>query len=234
MEREEAARTGQPFGTRAVTAEQGSVADRKIPFPASEASEGFTRSLEELTQALVDQNRARFIPPENILRFRHGEGWNIRRADASEDVGSFKEIEVLQSIGKDRIISNDLTALLEFVRATVKELSERNERLIIETIAQAAEQSGNEVSGVRGGLPGRILLGSAKAYQVFRRIAEGNVNMPQLMLPPEDEKKLQEDPRGQGPAFDLEVEAVKLEKGAEAVLGRTNRLSRYEGFGEHH
>ena len=233
MEREEAARTGQPFGTRAVTAEQGSVADRKIPFPASEASEGFTRSLEELTQALVDQNRARFIPPENILRFRHGEGWNIRRADASEDVGSFKEIEVLQSIGKDRIISNDLTALLEFVRATVKELSERNERLIIETIAQAAEQSGNEVPASEVGSPAESYLEALKRIK-FSADREGNVNMPQLMLPPEDEKKLQEDPRGQGPAFDLEVEAVKLEKGAEAVREELNRLSRYEGFGEHH
>ena len=46
-----------------MTAEQESATDRKIPFPASEASEGFTRSLAESTQALVDQNTTRFIPP---------------------------------------------------------------------------------------------------------------------------------------------------------------------------
>jgi hypothetical protein len=96
-----------------VTAEERSTVDRKIPFPASEASEAFTRSLAETTQSAVDENRARFIPPENVLHFRHGEGWNIRRADASEDVGSFKEIEVLQTTCKDRILSNDLDALLE-------------------------------------------------------------------------------------------------------------------------
>jgi hypothetical protein len=214
-----------------VTAEQGSVADRKIPFPASEASEGFTRSLAESTQALVDQNRARFIPPENILGFRHGEGWNIRRADASEDVGSFKVIEVLQSIGKDRILSNDLNALLEFVQAMVKELSERDERLIIENIARAAEQSDSEVSAPEAGSPAESFLEALKRVK-FSADKEGNVSKPQLILSPETEKKMREDPRGQGPAFDLEVKAVTLEKEAEAVREELHRLSRYEGFGQ--
>jgi hypothetical protein len=214
-----------------VTAEQGSVADRKIPFPAGEDSEEFTRSLAESTQAIVDQNRARFIPPENILRFRHGEGWNIRRADSSEDVGSFKEIEVLQSIGKNRIMSNDLSALLEFVRAMVKELSERDERLMIETITRAAEQSGNEVSAPEVGSPAESFLEALKSIK-FSADKEGNVSLPQLILTPEIERKMREDPRGQGPAFDLEVKAVQLEKSAEAVREELNRLSSYEGFDE--
>lgn len=214
-----------------MTAEQGSVADRKIPFPADEASEGFTRSLAESTQALVDQNRARFIPPENILRFRHGEGWNIRRADASEDIGSFKDIEVLQSIGKDRILSNDLNALLEFVQAMVKDFSERDERLMIETIARAAEQSGNEVSAPEVGSPAESFLEALKRIKLSAD-KEGNVSTPQLILTPEIEKKMREDPRGQGLAFDLEVKAITLEKEAEAVREELHRLSRYEGFDE--
>jgi hypothetical protein len=215
-----------------VTAEQESATDRKIPFPASEASEGFTRSLAESTQALVDQNRARFIPPENILRLRHGEGWNIRRTDASEDIGSFEEIEALQSIGKDRILSNDLNALLEFVQAMVKELSERDERLMIETIARAAELSGNEVSAPEAGSPAESFLEALKRVK-FSADKEGKVSKPQLILSPETEKEMREDPRGQGPAFDLEVKAVTLEKEAEAVREELHRLSRYESFGEH-
>ena len=215
-----------------MTAEQESATDRKIPFPASEASEGFTRSLAESTQALVDQNRARFIPPENILRLRHDEGWNIRRTDASEDIGSFEEIEALQSIGKDRILSNDLNALLEFVQAMVKELSERDERLMIETIARAAELSGNEVSAPEAGSPAESFLEALKRVK-FSADKEGKVSKPQLILSPETEKEMREDPRGQGPAFDLEVKAVTLEKEAEAVREELHRLSRYESFGEH-
>jgi hypothetical protein len=215
-----------------VTEEQESATDRKIPFPASEASEGFTRSLAESTQALVDQNRTRFIPPENILRLRHGEGWNIRRTDASEDIGSFEEIEALQSIGKDRILSNDLNALREFVQAVVKELSERHERLMIETIARAVEQSGNGVSAPEAGSPAESFLETLKRVK-FSADKEGNVSKPQLILSPETEKEMREDPRGQGPAFDLEVKAVTLEKEAEAVREELDRLSRYESFGEH-
>jgi hypothetical protein len=212
-------------------AEQISDADRKIPFPASEASEAFTRSLAEMAQAIVDQNRARFVSPENVLRFRHGEGWNIRRADASEDVGSFKKIEVLKLIGKDRIVSNDLDALLAFVRETAKEFSEHDERLMIETVSQAAEQSGNEVSASETGSPARSYLEALKSL-TFSADKEGNVNMPQLVLSPEGEKMLWADLEGQGPAYDLEVKAVQLEKAAEAVREELNRLSRYEGFDE--
>jgi hypothetical protein len=210
-------------------AEQISDADRMIPFPASEASEAFTRSLAEMAQAIVDQNRARFVSPENVLRFRHGEGWNIRRADASEDVGSFKKIEVLKLIGRDRIVSNDLDALLAFVRETAKEFSEHDERLMIETVSQAAEQSGNEVSET--GSPARSFLEALKSL-TFSADKEGNVSLPQLVISPEGEKMLRADAEGQGPAYDLEVKAVQLEKAAEAVREELNRLSHYEGFDE--
>jgi hypothetical protein len=212
-------------------AEQISDADRKIPFPASEASEAFTRGLAEMAQAIVDQNRARFVSPENVLCFRHGEGWNIRRADASEDVGSFRKIEVLKLIGKDRIVSNDLDALLAFVRETAKELSEHDERLMIETVSQAAEQSGNEVSASETGSPARSYLEALKSL-AFSADKEGNVSLPQLVLSPEGEKMLRADLEGQGPAYDLEVKAVQLEKAAEAVREELKRLSRYEGFDE--
>ena len=67
-------------------AEQRPDADRKNSFPASEASEAFTRSLAEMVQAIMDQNRARFVPPENVLRFRHGESWNIKTLDTYSHV----------------------------------------------------------------------------------------------------------------------------------------------------
>ena len=67
----------------------------------------------------------------------------------------------------------------------------------------------------------------------FSADKEGNVSKPQLILSPETEKEMRDDPRGQGPAFDLEVKAVTLEKEAEAVREELHRLSRYESFGEH-
>ena len=52
----------------------------RVPYPAGKAGENFTQAVADRVQRLVEANMARFIPPENVLRYRYGEEWSIRRA----------------------------------------------------------------------------------------------------------------------------------------------------------
>jgi hypothetical protein len=45
----------------------------RVPYPAGRAGEKFTQAVADHVQRLVEENMARFIPPENVLRYRHGE-----------------------------------------------------------------------------------------------------------------------------------------------------------------
>ena len=118
----------------------------EIPYPVQGAGEEFTQSIADHVQVSVEANMARFMPPENVLRYRHGEGWNIRRADASADVGKCEAVQVVQSTSYEDLANNDLGKMLQDVQGLVKGFSNKSEELMVETIRAAAESVGNEVS----------------------------------------------------------------------------------------
>lgn len=172
---------------------------------------------------------ARFIPPENVLRYRHGEGWSIRQADTSADAGRFKTVEVLQSVHHEDFVNNDLGKLLEVVQGMIGEFNEKNEELMVETTMAAAESAGNEVSvSDVGSWPEAFLASLEKIKLTADR--HGNVHMPQILVHPETGEKMRAELESQGPDYQEKVEALLRQKAAEAREKERARLSNYEGF----
>lgn len=200
----------------------------RVPFPAGKAGAEFTQAVMDRIQRLVEANMARFIPPENVLRHRHGEGWSIGRADASTDVGRFKKVDVVRSVHDEDFVNNELGKLLEIFQEYIQEFTQKNEKMVLETTAAAAKSVGNEVSGSGSWAEaflqslGKIKL-SADKY--------GNVNMPQIVVNPETGEEMRADLESQGPAYERRVEAVLREKVEEARREELARLSNYEGIG---
>lgn len=154
---------------------------------------------------------ARFIPPENVLRYRHGEGWSIRQADTSADAGRFKTVEVLQSVHHEDFVNNDLGKLLEVVQGMIGEFNEKNEELMVETTMAAAESAGNEVSvSDVGSWPEAFLASLEKIKLTADR--HGNVHMPQILVHPETGEKMRAELESQGPDYQEKVEALLRQK----------------------
>lgn len=172
---------------------------------------------------------ARFIPPENVLRYRHGEAWSIRRADASTDVGRFKTVDVLQLVHHEDFVNNDLRKLLEIFQEYIQEFTRKNEELVVETTMTAAESAGNEVSASGPGSWAEAFLQSLEKIKLSAD-RHGNVNMPQILVHPETGEEMRAELESQGPSYERRVEAILREKAEEARREELARLSNYEGF----
>ena len=201
---------------------------RRVPYPAGKAGADFTQGVTDHIQRLVEANMARFIPPENVLRYRHGEGWSIGRADTSTDVGRFKTMDVVRSVHHEDFLNNNLGKLLEIFQEYTQELSLKNEKMVVETTAAAAESAGNEISGAESWA--EAFLESLKKIKLSAD-RHGNVNMPQILVHPETGEEMRAELESQGPAYERRVEAVLREKAEEARREELARLLNYEGIG---
>jgi hypothetical protein len=199
-----------------------------LPLPAKKAGEAFMRSVSRLVQEAVERNVTRFVPPENVLRFAHGHSWNIGRSGLTTDSGGFETIRADLLVDKERVRSNDLGYLLEIVAQQAATFTEGSEQMLVGKADQAAEEAGNVLSSSEGSFP-ESFLEALKSVK-FSANADGTVNRPSVLIHPDVAAKLEEELESRGPAYRLEVEAVKLEKSAEAVREELARLSKYEGF----
>lgn len=202
----------------------------RVPYPAGGAGTEFTQGVADRIQRLVEANMARLIPPENVLRYRHGEAWSIGRADASTDVGRFKTVDVVRSVRHEDFVNNNLGKLLEIFHDYIRGFTQKNEEMVVETTAAAAESAGNEVSVSGAGSWAEAFLESLEKIKLSAD-RHGNVNMPQILVSPETGEEMRAELERQGPAYERRVEAVLREKVEEARREELARLSNYEGIG---
>lgn len=197
----------------------------RVPFPVGKAGAEFTQAVMDRIQRLVEANMARFIPPENVLRYRHGKAWSIGRADASTDVGWFKTVDLVRSVHHEEFVNNDLGKLLEIFQEYIQGFTQKNEEMVVEATAAAAESAGNEVSGSWS----EVFLESLEKIKLSAD-RHGNVNMPQILVHPETGEEMRAELESQGPAYERRVETILHEKAEEARREELARLSNYEGI----
>lgn len=202
----------------------------RVPHPAGRAGKEFTQGVAEHVQRIVEANMVRFVPPENVLRFRHGDKWSIGRADRSTDDGKFESVEVLQSVRHEDFVANDLAKLLEIVEGFTGGLIEGNEKLVVEKTMAAAESVGNEVSASEAGSWPEAFLASLEMIKLTAD-KHGNVKKPQIVTHPDTAQEMVAELESQGPEFQSRVEAVLNRKVEEARREWNDRLSNYKDFG---
>lgn len=211
--------------------EDDMTARRSLPWPAHTMSSGLMREFGRALQELVEARLAIFMRPENMLRFKHGHMWSIRRVDASEDAGEVRSLQSLLPMSHEDIVVNDLNKLTEAMRSQAEALAQQSVDLIRERVEEAVEQTGNQVSF---GDAGSFTEGYLRTLRMstFSSDQHGQVTPPSLYAGEELGAEIERRLAQQGPAFRLRVQEISHEKAAEAVREERERLSRYEGFDE--
>ena len=188
-------------------------ARRSLPWPAHTMSSGLMREFGRALQELVEARLAIFIRPENMLRFKHGDRWSIRRVDTSEDAGEFRILQSLLPMSHEDVVANDLGKLAEAMRSQTETLAQQSVDLIRERVEEAVEQTGNQVSFEDAGSFADDYLRVLR-MSIFSSDQQGQVTPPSLYageeLGAEIERRLEE----QGPAFRLRVQEITHEKAA--------------------
>lgn len=103
------------------------------------------RELGRALQEQVEGSLAIFMRPENMLRFKHGHRWSIRRVDASEDAGEFRSLQSLLPMSHEDVMRNDLGKLAQAMQSQAEALAQQSVDLILERVDEAVEQTGNKV-----------------------------------------------------------------------------------------
>jgi hypothetical protein len=119
-------------------------------------NEAFTSAMRQVQKRFVSN----FIPPENIQRFHHGDGWR-RPASVETTVGEMKVHSAVLNTPLNDITANDL-GLLERSFAQISEAMQRQfAGMMYSTISEACDASGNTNPACFRGESDKFLIPSA-------------------------------------------------------------------------
>jgi hypothetical protein len=211
------------------TEEREETKQPKPPWPADTMWSGLMRELGRVLQEEIERRLAVFISPQNWLRFRHGDRWNIRRADASEDTGEFQTLQTLLPMSHEDVVRNDLDTLAETMATQANLLAQQNAGLILKRADEAVEDTGNEVSFEEAGSFAEGYLEMLRK-SMFSADSEGRVSPPNMLVSEESGPEIEHRRAEQGAAFKLHEQEIMHQKAAEALRRERERLSKYEGF----
>jgi hypothetical protein len=208
--------------------------DREISWvaaawPAERMSKDLMQQFSMMLQDEIESRLTQFIPPENQLRFRHGDRWHIHRADASEDAGMFKHLQSRHLVSDDDVVRNDLTKMAITIEEQATALTQQSVDLLLEKIDEAVTATGNVVP-----FAGSSSFASDYLEVLSRSRAsvnnQGEVSPPNLYANQEMGAEIERRVAEQGRGFKLQVQEIMATKAAEAAKEERQRLSKYEGF----
>ena len=176
-------------------------------------------ALAEIVAAQQKEVLSKFMLEENVLHFKHGAQWNYPANSFSED-GKMESIQAEFLLPFDRIIDGDMTLISESIGSITKQLTEAIVSKLYETMSGACDRSGNVIKG--GDFPSSVLAALEKME--FSVGADGNVELPQLHIHPDQAKKLQEQPA----EFLEKVREVRERKSEDAVRRERERIAKFK------
>lgn len=129
-------------------------ARKKLPFASEKESRQFEHELALLLIKEFDARLRQHIPPENQEIFHHGRQWNFQRQEKngfSPQTGAVKRQSVTSSIEFDRILSNDVTVVSDFLRNMADGFEKQFIEQTFEAVKAVTEETGNMISVAKTG-----------------------------------------------------------------------------------
>lgn len=204
---------------------------RRVPFPATSASQKFIEQMSAALRALVEDQRGGMIPKENTETFYHGRSFVYQQTDLTSHEGGFEQRSAGGELELESIITGDLQALPNFMEILATNFTRQMTQLLLQRAGEAAESVGNTVDAKQH-------RSIADAYlEMFRKVEfgvdkEGNVSRPELVLHPDTARRLQEELSKQGPEFRQAIQMLTDQKVADALRRERERLSKFKSIGE--
>lgn len=199
---------------------QDSEKDRMSFFePSAEERRALSLALAEIVSAQQKAVLSSFMLDENVLHFKHSTAWDYPANDFSEP-GEMETVSAQFMVPFQRIVDADMTLISESVGSITKQLTDAVVGKLYETMSDACDRSGNVVK--ESSLPESVLAALEKVE--FSVGADGNVQLPQLHMHPDNVLKLQDQPD----EFLEKVREIKTRKSEQAIALEQKRKSKYK------
>jgi len=197
-------------------------------FSFSGTQDQFDKALIMFIQNLVSEERHKLVPPENVMRYKHGTRWITTSSNVSRDEKEMKPLETVTEIYWKDIREHNLEILSTFVKTSVKQIFESYLKMMIETVSEMCENTGRTVEGRKDKSIAELYIEGLRSVE-FGVDREGRISMP-FFFPsnPRIFEDLKKDAESKGREFDEELQKVIKEKSEKALEREKKRLAKFK------
>lgn len=198
----------------------------KIPFMfkglKSEFMNGFAEAVGENSRIL----RERFVAADNVISFNHGRIWEMPCNTPGDAATELKEHGASIEFKLDDIIDGRVEIVFEAILQMTSDLNAQSERLLINTLSESTEKSGQVVDGTQATFPESMF----KMLELIELPLDGKgeLSMPKIIVHPSQIAKMEAEMSLAGTEFTVKFEALKAQKKQEAMEREEKRLARFE------
>lgn len=198
----------------------------KVPFhfPTVEAEfmAGFASAIGENVRVLGE----RYMSPVNVLKFSHGRTWEAPANVLGDRTGELKEHGTETALNLKDIAAGKIETVFLAVSQATADMSNQMERLLIETMINSTEKSGQIVDGAHKTFPESM-------YEILEMMElpldeKGELSMPTMFIDPSQSEVLESQIKSAGASFEERLSALKDKKKLEAQERERRRLDRFE------
>jgi hypothetical protein len=201
--------------------------NRKVPFRMAKNLVDFQKAMNTQLRNSLREIRNAIVPSENVFTYSHGTKWRTDHSASPEAIND-EEMIVHSSEGElpfERIVNNDLYAIVEVERQLVASLDSQFKRSMYQMINETTEQTGNVIRTDGPFDPEHFIQMLEKIE--FGVDRNGEVSLPEIHAGPEIAQKMFDALSSQGPEFGERVNEIKRRKGEEALRKEADRKSKF-------
>lgn len=171
---------------------------------------------------------SRYVSKDNMHSFQHGRSWLTVREDGTEE-SSLKETGVELSIGYEDLIKNDMKQFFQFLNTFIGGFTSQTMQGMYQTISESCDKIGNTVDQKEYASQAEAFLEMLKKVE-FSVNENGQVELPQIYVGADSAESLRQSLDAQDEKFHAELERIKQEKSAAALIKEKERLNKYIGI----
>ncbi|RFC35769.1 MAG: hypothetical protein DID90_2727554269 [Candidatus Nitrotoga sp. LAW] len=198
------------------------------PFPYRKESKLFGDALLKLAHDSHRNQISQYVSNENVQSLHHGRGWLTVRENGTEET-TLGEASVELKVDYTSIANNDIQTLFKFISDFVEGFTSQIVAKMFKTLSDACDKSGNVVKQSDHTSKAAAFLATLKTIE-FSVNENGEVELPQLHIPPDGAQAFFDELNSQGEEFNNEVAIIKKEKSAAAIEKERSRLSKYKAI----
>ncbi len=199
---------------------------RKVPFLLSPQASAVQASFTRMLSDICEKGRGRYIDPENVEKYHHGQSWVAHYASDPEGATTMMEISHQLEIPMRRVIDGDFRLFEEYMHLLAEKFHTSFVRNLYQTVSNSAERVGNTVSAEGKTYADAFLETLGKIdFGVDR---DGKVSLPQFHVPASTGDKIVHHLEAQGQDFKDKVDKLKEEKSKAALQQEAERKARFK------
>lgn len=198
-------------------------------FEDADAAKAFMGAFARLLAKHQNEVNAKYVNPDNVHRFHHGERWSHPAdPDVADSETRTHSVEYVTKF--EDIVNHNLGLLDQSLRAIGESMHRQFTAMVFSTVADSCDATGNVVSAKEAGSVTAAFVAMLEKME-FHADKDGNVSLPQIHAGADAHRNLTEALNSAPPEVRSEIEALTQLKTERAIERERERKEKFLGYG---